>query len=317
MHEDVSSRLNAPKIAGSNDPQRRAETSLIHTGVHQVNKGELTEFERWVIEEKGTEKPFSGQYCETTAEGIYHCRKCHAPLYLSETKFVSHCGWPSFDDEIKGAVRRIPDPDGRRTEIVCASCNGHLGHVFSGEGYTAKNLRHCVNSVSMVLVPREKSATERAIFASGCFWGTQYHFSRKSGVIKTAVGYCGGNLPDPTYKQVCSGTTGHLEVVEVIFDPGQISYRQLTELFFETHNFSQRDGQGPDIGSQYLSAIFALTAGQRQIAETVIGNLKAKGMEVATTVREPAQFYTAEEYHQEYYSRKGDTPYCHIYRKIF
>ncbi len=277
----------------------------------------LTDAERRVIVEKGTEAPFTGRFNDFFGDGVYVCRRCGAVLYKSSHKFRSHCGWPSFDDEIPGAVRRVPDADGRRTEIVCAACGAHLGHVFGGEYLTPKNLRHCVNSISLDFVSGDSECLKKAYFAGGCFWGIEHLFNRLDGVVSAVSGYMGGDVDDPSYEQVCGGDTGHLEAVEVCYDPGQVAYEDIARYFFEIHDPTQPDGQGPDIGQQYLSAAFYNDSAELETLESLVSLLKGKGYDIVTRLLPSCRFWKAEEYHQNYYAKTGKQPYCHLYTKRF
>ena len=278
----------------------------------------LTDEEEKVIINKGTEIPFTGEYTDYKEDGTYSCKRCDALLYKSTDKFDSRCGWPSFDDEIEGAVKKIPDADGRRTEIVCANCGGHLGHVFEGEGYTDKNIRHCVNSISLNFInDKNENEFNKAIFAGGCFWGIQYHFDNVKGVNGTRVGYIGGTTDTPSYEEVCYENTGHAEAIEINFDPTIVTYEELAKLFFEIHDPTELNQQGPDVGEQYRSEIFYFDEHQKEISEKLIQILKDKGYNVVTRVTKATEFWDAEEYHQEYYEKKNGTPYCHFYTKRF
>ena len=277
----------------------------------------LTPKEAAVILYKATERPFSGEYYKYSEDGTYLCKHCNAPLYKSDSKFDSGCGWPSFDDAIDGAVKRVPDADGVRTEIVCAQCGAHLGHVFEGEGFTPKDTRHCVNSISLKFEKEKAQNIQKAYFAGGCFWGVEYYLEKEPGVIEVTSGYMGGHIKDPTYKEVSRGQSGHLETVEVVYDTNKVSFETLARLFFEIHDPEQQDGQGPDIGPQYLSAIFVSNPDERATVEKLIGLLEEKGFKIATAIREKSLFYKAEGYHQNYYDIKGYQPYCHGYVKRF
>lgn len=273
---------------------------------------------RHILLDKDTEAPFSGEYCDENGQGTYLCRGCGLALYRADAKFHSSCGWPSFDDEIPNAIRREPDADGRRTEILCARCDSHLGHVFSGENYTAKNLRHCVNSLAVDFVNSETILdSEEALFAGGCFWGVQYLLNQLKGVVKTEVGYTGGHFAEPTYRDVCRGDTGHLEAIRVIYDPAMIDYETLTKYFFEIHDPTQADGQGPDLGSSYLSAVFYYDDMQKEIVERLIHELRQMNYHVVTKLREAGVFWKAERDHQDYYIKTGKMPYCHSRVKRF
>ena len=284
----------------------------------ETSYNKLTPAEAKVILNKGTEKPFTGKYNDFFEEGVYVCKRCDAPLYPSDDKFKTTCGWPGFDDDIPGAVKRKSDADGRRTEILCSRCGAHLGHVFKGERLTQKNTRHCVNSISMRFVSAAKFAERKtAYFAGGCFWGVEYFFDQRPSVYSADSGYMGGSVENPTYKEVCGKMTGHYETVKIVYDPEKVSYEELVKYFFEIHDSTHPDGQGPDKGPQYPSAIFYLNEKEKVICEKLIGILKKKGLHVATKLIAGGSFWKAEEYHQNHYLRKGGLPYCHAYVKRF
>jgi peptide methionine sulfoxide reductase msrA/msrB len=274
----------------------------------------LSSEEARIVEACGTEAPFSGKYVNHKEDGTYTCTRCGSPLFASGTKFDSKSGWPAFDDTVSNAVREIPDPDGMRTEIRCARCDGHLGHVFRGERFTANNTRHCVNSLSLDFV---SEPMEEAYFAGGCFWGVEALLEEAPGVNRVESGYMGGTKRNPGYREVTTGRTGHAEVVRVLYNPEKTPFETLAKLFFEIHDPTQVNRQGPDIGNQYRSAVFYGNETQKEVTEKLIGILRAKGFSIATTVEPAQEFWPAEDYHQDYYKRTGKAPYCHSYEPRF
>jgi peptide methionine sulfoxide reductase msrA/msrB len=175
------------------------------------------------------------------------------------------------------------------------------------------------NSAPVTLLPAApaQAGNETLILASGCFWGTEYFLKRIDGVLSTTVGYTGGHVENPSYEQVCGKRTGHYEACLVEYDPKRTTAEEVLRTFFETHDPTQANGQGPDIGPQYRSAVFYQNDAQRDLTQSLIGLLTAKGLDVATEVLPAQAFYSAEGYHQDYYDMKGGTPYCHGYRKLF
>ena len=269
---------------------------------------------RHVLEEQGTERAFTGEFVKHKKKGTYTCGRCNAPLFASSTKFESGSGWPAFDDALPGAVKEVRDADGFRTEIRCARCEAHLGHVFRGEGFTQADTRHCVNSLALGFT---EAPRQEAYFAGGCFWGVEALLEAEPGVLEVTSGYMGGKIKDPGYKAVITGLTGHAETVRVIFNPQRTSFERLARSCFEIHDPTQKDGQGPDIGNQYRSAVFVTDSEQERVTYKLIGELKKKGFKVVTEVEPASAFWPAEAYHQDYYARTGKAPYCHARVKRF
>jgi len=260
--------------------------------------------EKHILKDKGTEVPFTGEYNEHYEAGIFICRACNNPLYESNTKFNSGCGWPSFDDEIEGAITHYEDLSGGRlrTEICCKKCDGHLGHIFVGEQITIKDTRHCVNSLSIRF--KAYSKLQRATFGAGCFWSVEKLFKSTEGVYLSRVGYMGGDTEMPTYKEVCSGITNHAEVVDLYFNPEKVSYSNLLDLFWANHNPTTLNRQGLDSGTQYRSIIFYHNKQQLKDAEQSI-KAQQKNLEnkIVTQVICSSNFFRAEEYHQNYLNK--------------
>lgn len=271
----------------------------------------LTNEEKKVIWDKGTETPYSGKYWDFFKDGVYVCKNCGNPLFTSEAKFKADCGWPSFDDSFPDAVKRIPDGDGMRTEIQCAKCSGHLGHVFEGEKYTKKDTRHCVNSLSLKFVPRED--IKSIVLGGGCFWCLEAIFQRIPGVLFVTSGYSGGDMENPSYEEVCTGETGHAEVVKVEFNIKEISLEKILNIFFLAHDPTTLNRQGNDIGTQYRSVIFFSFSEDEKVIKDVINEVKKEYKEnIVTEVQKLEHFYEAEDYHKNYYDLNRNNPYCRL-----
>lgn len=306
--------------------EQQGEKSLIK----KVNKTDdewkeiLTPEAYRVLRKAGTERAFTGKYNDHYEDGIYHCAGCGTPLFSSETKYDHGTGWPSFTAPVKEEHLEYFNDfklGMKRIEVRCAVCGGHLGHVFDdGPAPTFKHF--CINSVSLDFRPTgaddEKAAVsntpkiesdnkkpdvETAVFAGGCFWGVEFKFRQVEGVLATEVGYTGGKTENPTYTRVCTKNTGHAEAVRLNYDAAQISYEELLDVFFDIHDPTQLNRQGPDVGDQYRSAVFYLNEEQKQAAEKKIAALENSGRykkPVVTQVAAASTFYRAEEYHQQY-----------------
>lgn len=261
---------------------------------------------------KGTERAYSSEMCSLFEPGLYACVCCDTLLFDGREKFDSGTGWPSFTQPIKeNAVAYENDRSFgmRRVEALCNTCKAHLGHVFP-DGPGPGGLRFCINAISLKKI---EATVQKAVFGGGCFWCTEAVFNEIKGVEVVESGYSGGSIANPTYREVCSGRTGHAEVIQVTYDPEIISYQDLLSIHLSTHNPTTLNQQGADVGTQYRSIILVQNDLEHETALQVIQELQqVYDRPIVTEIKKLEAFYRAEEEHQNYYLNHPDFGYCQV-----
>jgi len=289
---------------GNPEPDKRIEKSDAEW------KSILTPEQYRITRQRGTERPFSSEMCSRFESGIYACVCCDTLLFDASDKFESGTGWPSFTQPIEeNAIAYLKDSSQGmiRVETTCNTCDAHLGHVFP-DGPQPGGLRYCMNAIALKKI---QSNPEKATFGGGCFWCTEAVFQKVRGVKQVISGYSGGRTNSPTYREVCNGNTGHAEVVQITFDPGEISYADLLRLHLSTHDPTTLNYQGADHGTQYRSIILPHTDEQAKTAREIISEMApAFADEIVTEIKPFEVFYAAEDYHQNYYQHNPDQGYC-------
>jgi peptide methionine sulfoxide reductase msrA/msrB len=309
-------------ISCAQKPKSQVNSGIDNTWMQKSDsfwKQKLSDDQYYVLREKGTEKPYSGKWLLHEDSGTYTCAACGNVLFNSNSKFESHCGWPSFDEEINGGKikTKVDNSLGmQRIEIMCARCGGHLGHLFD-DGPTSTGKRYCVNSLSLSFEKENKplKTSDTLTLGGGCFWCIEAVFEQLKGVSKVESGFSGGKNENPSYAQVCTGSTGHVEVVQIIYNPTIISMDELLKAYFTVHDPTTLNRQGADEGTQYRSVIFYRNEEQKQIATSIISDLqmaKVYSSPLVTAIEPFTAFYKADISHQDYYANNKDNAYCQM-----